>query len=109
MIIGYSRVSRTTQNLDRQIDRLEQYGCDKILSEKMTGTTKERPELNKLKDIVRSGDTVVVESFSRLGRSLKDLLELIEFFKNNNVNIVSLNENFDATSPQGKLMMQLLE
>lgn len=74
MILGYARVSTDSQNLDRQIDALRSYKVDEILTEKMTGTKAHRPELNRLLDKVRKGDTVVVESLSRLGRSTKDLL-----------------------------------
>ena len=65
---GYARVSTEQQNLDRQLDMLTQYGVDHIFNEKMTGTKRDRPELNKLLDRLMAGDTVVVESLSRLGR-----------------------------------------
>ena len=68
-IFGYARVSTTDQNLDRQIDALKKYGVDFIYNEKITGTKRDRPELMKLLERVTSGDTVVVESLSRLGRS----------------------------------------
>lgn len=68
MIIGYARVSTVDQNLDRQIILLSEYGCEKMVQEKFTGTTKDRDGLNSLLDVIRKGDTVVVESISRLGR-----------------------------------------
>ncbi len=68
MIIGYARVSTFDQNLDRQIHSLTKYGCEKIIQEKFTGTIRERQGLVKLFDVIRKGDTVVVESISRLGR-----------------------------------------
>ena len=108
-IYGYARVSTKSQELDRQSDQLEEYGCDKIFSEKMTGTKKHRPELDQLKEEVRAGDTVVVESWSRLGRSTKDLIELVNYFQEKEVNVVSLKENFDTTTPQGKLMMTVFQ
>ena len=80
-ILGYARVSTESQNLDRQLDALEKYGVEMIYNEKMTGTKKDRPELLKLLDRVTDGDTVVVESLSRLGRSTKDLIELTELFQ----------------------------
>ena len=107
-IFGYARVSRDTQNLDRQIDILKKYGVDKIYNEKMTGTKKDRPELNKLLDRMSEGDTVVIESLSRLGRSTKDLIELTELFKNKGVNLVSLKENIDTTTSTGKLLFTLM-
>ena len=81
MIIGYARVSTQDQTLDRQTDALKKYGAERILEEKITGTIKNRPELNKLKAMLREGDVVVIESLSRLGRSSKDLLALIEEFR----------------------------
>lgn len=81
MIIGYARVSTQEQCLDRQIDALKRYGVDCIHTEKMTGTKAERPELEKVKLQARNGDTIVVESLSRLGRSTKDLLNLIDYFE----------------------------
>lgn len=107
-IFGYARVSRDTQNLDRQIDALKKYGVDKIYNEKMTGTKKDRPELNKLLDRMTEGDTVVIESLSRLGRSTKDLIELTELFKNKGVNLVSLKESIDTTTSTGKLLFTLM-
>ena len=73
-IFGYARVSTEQQNLDRQIDVLNHYGVDTIYNEKMTGTKRERPELNKMLERMTQGDTVVIESLSRLGRSTKDLI-----------------------------------
>ena len=106
---GYARVSTKSQELNRQLDQLNEYGCDKIFSEKMTGTKKHRPELDQLKEEVREGDTVVVESWSRLGRSTKDLIDLVNYFQEKGVNVVSLKENFDTTTPQGKLMMTVFQ
>ena len=64
---------------------------------------------NRLKDKLRPGDTVVVESFSRLGRSTKDLIELVNYFEEHDVKLVSLKENFDTTTPQGRLMMTVFQ
>ena len=77
-IYGYARVSTRQQDLIRQLDMLEKYNCNEILTEKMSGTKTNRPELVRLKDKIRPGDTIVVESFSRLGRSTKDLIELYQ-------------------------------
>jgi DNA invertase Pin-like site-specific DNA recombinase len=108
MIFGYARVSTEEQNLDRQTDALKQYGIDELLTEKMTGTKRDRPELNKLLDKLRNGDTVVVESLSRLGRSTKDLLALIEQFDSRGVVFVSLKESIDISTPTGKLLLTVL-
>ncbi len=107
-VFGYARVSTEAQNLDRQLDALEKYGVDMIYNEKMSGTKKNRPELTKLLDRITEGDTVVVESLSRLGRSTKDLIELTETFQSKGVNLVSLKESIDTNSPTGKLLFTLM-
>lgn len=109
MIYAYARVSTTDQKLDRQLNMLNNYGgVDKIFSEKITGTRRERPELDKLLSVLAEGDTVVVESLSRLGRSTKNLIELMELFNEKGVNLVSLKENIDTTTPTGKLLFTLI-
>ncbi|MCH5186632.1 MAG: recombinase family protein [Oscillospiraceae bacterium] len=105
---GYARVSTEEQSLDRQVDMLTNYGVDKIYSEKITGTKRERPELHKMLERLSEGDTVVTESLSRLGRSTKNLIELMELFNKKGVNLVSLKENIDTTTPTGKLMFTLI-
>ena len=107
-IFGYARVSTEAQNLDRQLDMLKKYGVDYIYNEKMTGTKRNRPELEKLLDRITEGDTVVVESLSRLGRSTKDLIELTEIFQSKNVNLVSLKESIDTSTSTGKLLFTLM-
>lgn len=97
-IFGYARVSTEQQNLDRQLDALKRYGCDLIYNEKMTGTKRDRPELTKLLDRVTKGDTVVIESLSRLGRSTKGLIELTELFHQKGVHLVSLKEQIDTST-----------
>lgn len=105
---GYARVSTAEQNLNRQLDMLNKYGIDKIYSEKITGTRKDRPELQKMLENLSNGDTVVIESLSRLGRSTKNLIELMELFYDKGVNLVSLKENIDTTTPTGKLLFTLI-
>jgi DNA invertase Pin-like site-specific DNA recombinase len=107
-IFGYARVSTESQNLDRQIDALKKYGVDHIYNEKMTGTKKDRPELSKMLDRMTEGDTVVIESLSRLGRSTKDLIELTEIFHSKRVNLVSLKESIDTNTSTGKLLFTLM-
>jgi len=107
-IYGYARVSTQDQELARQIDALEKYGVDSIFTEKMTGTKAHRPELDKLKERLDQGDTVVIESLSRLGRSTKDLLALIEEWDKQGVKLVSLKESIDTTTPTGKLLTTVL-
>jgi len=107
-IFGYARVSTESQNLDRQLDALHKYGADHIYNEKMTGTKRERPELDKMLDRMTEGDVVVVESLSRLGRSTKDLIELTEIFHSKGVNLVSLKESIDTNTPTGRLLFTLM-
>ncbi|MCM1167597.1 MAG: recombinase family protein [Lachnospiraceae bacterium] len=107
-VFGYARVSTEQQCLDRQLDMLEKYGVDKIYNEKMTGTKRSRPELEKLLERLTEGDTVVVESLSRLGRSTKDLIWLMETFNSKGVNLVSLKEAIDTTTSTGKLLFTLI-
>lgn len=108
MKIGYARVSTEDQHLDRQIEALKNYGAEKIYTEKMTGTKADRPELNKMIEHLREGDIIVIESLSRLGRSTKNLIELMERFNSLGVNVVSLKENIDTTTATGKLMFTMI-
>ena len=105
---GYARVSTEQQNLDRQIDALTGYGVDRLYNEKMTGTRKDRPELKKMLESLTEGDTVVVESLSRLGRSTRDLLELTELFEKKGVHLISLKERIDTSSSTGRLLFTLM-
>lgn len=107
-IFGYARVSTEQQNLDRQLDALKKYGVDVIYNEKMTGTKRDRPELAKMLDRMTKGDTVVIESLSRLGRSTKDLIELTELFQSKGVHLVSLKESIDTSTSTGKLLFTLM-
>ena len=109
-IFGYIRTSKTEQCEDRQMDALLSYGVkpENIFMEKITGTKKHRPELDKLREQLRTGDTVVIESLSRLGRSTKNLLELLYDFEEKGVILISLKENIDMKSATGKLLITVL-
>jgi DNA invertase Pin-like site-specific DNA recombinase len=108
MIIGYARVSKDNQHLDRQIDMLKEYGADKIIQEKYTGTKKNRPGMEQLLQMIRTNDIVVVESISRLGRNTLDILNLIQRLEIEKVEFISLKENMDTTTPTGKAMLQMM-
>ncbi len=108
MKFGYARVSTDAQCLDRQIDILKSYDVDEIILEKMTGTKINRPELTRLKDKLRSGDTVVVESLSRISRSSKDLLGLIEYFNSKSIILISVKEKVDISTATGRMLVTIL-
>lgn len=108
MIYGYARVSTLDQNLDRQVIMLKQCGIDELFTEKISGTKRSRPELDRLLAQLQPGDTVVVESLSRLGWSTKNLIELVEVFQAKGVQLVSLKESIDTSTPSGKLLFTLM-
>ena len=108
MTRGYARVSTSDQNLGRQQDALQKYGIDKLYCEKLSGTKKSRPELDRLLKDLQEGDTVVIESLSRLGRSVKNLSELMEIFNEKQIRLVSLKETIDTTSSTGRLLFTIL-
>lgn len=97
--VGYARVSTEEQNLDRQIDAIKNYGVDLIYSEKMTGTKADRPQLNKMIAELNKGDTVVIADLTRISRSTKDLLDIIDKIKAKGAYIKSLKDTWlDTTS-----------
>ena len=106
--IGYARVSTISQNLDSQSDALKKNGCIKIFSDKITGTSKDRPGWNKLADYIRPGDTLVVTELSRMTRSLMHLLQISVEFSNQKINIVSLRENLDTTTATGRCFFSIM-
>ncbi|MEY4504864.1 MAG: hypothetical protein RL154_1161 [Pseudomonadota bacterium] len=106
MNIGYARVSTQEQNLDMQTSELEKYGCTKIFEEKVSAI-KQRPQLEKLINMLREGDKVVVWKLDRLGRSLSDLIKIVAGFKEKGVEFVSLQDNINTDTPQGRMMFNL--
>ena len=96
MKIGYARVSTKEQHLDMQLEALKAAGCEKIFSEKMTGRQQNRPELDACLSFLREGDTLVVYKLDRLGRSLKNILTLLEDFKNRGIQFTSLQDNIST-------------
>lgn len=110
MKFGYCRVSTKDQSFNRQIDKLTEYGIHKanIYKEKVTGTKKDRPQLNKLLEDVQEGDVVVITELARLGRSTKDLIAISEILRQKGVELVSLKESLDTTTATGKAMFGML-
>ena len=108
MKLGYARCSTLDQNLDWQIDALMKAGCDRIFQQKFTGTRKDRPELLRMMDMLREGDTVIICELTRLSRSVKDLFDLVEQVEKAGANIKSLKEPWlDTTTPQGRLLFTI--
>lgn len=107
MIFGYARVSTSEQTLDMQIEALKEYGIDELFTEKISGTITNRPVLHKVKTKLREGDTLVVYSLDRLGRTVKQLVNLAEEFQKENINFVSLKENLDTHTAAGKFSFHM--
>lgn len=105
MLVGYVRVSSADQNEQRQVLALQEKSVDRIYAEKASGQNADRAELKKMLEYVREGDTVITESISRIARSTKDFLNIIEQLTQKGVNFVSLKENLDTATPQGRFML----
>ena len=108
MKVGYVRVSTVNQHEDRQLVTMEKFGVEKLFQEKVSGKDKNRPQLQQLLDFVREGDTVIIHDFSRLARSTKDLLEIVEYLNNKKVALISAKENLDTSTATGKLMLTMI-
>lgn len=107
MIIGYARVSTQDQHLELQLDALITAGCEQTFQEKITGKSKDRPELTLCLRTLRSGDVLVVWKLDRLARSLKDLVEIISDLESKGIGFKSITESIDTTSPSGKLIFHI--
>lgn len=105
MKVGYVRVSTTDQNPARQLELMKVLGVEKIFSEKLSGKNTDRPQFKKMLTFLREGDTLYVESFSRLSRSTRDLLNTVELLSAKGINLVSDKEKLDMSTPQGKFML----
>lgn len=107
MTFGYARVSTRDQSEQLQIDALQAAGCDKIFAESVSSSARNRPELARMRGELRAGDKVVVWRLDRLGRSLRDLIELVGEFEENEIGFVSLQESIDTSSSGGRLVFHL--
>lgn len=108
MNVAYVRVSTVEQNEERQVKAMEQHNIDKWYIEKVSAKDTNRPKLQEMLEYVREGDTVYIHDFSRLARSTKDLLEIVEYLTNKGVRLVSNKENLDTSTPTGKLMLTMI-
>lgn len=107
MRIGYVRVSTVEQNEERQIEGLSKHGIEKWYTEKVSGKNTNRPELQKMLSEAKSGDVIYVHDFSRLARSTKDLLDIVENLNGRGIHVVSNKENIDTNTNSGKLMLTM--
>ena len=108
MKVAYIRVSTIEQNESRQLEGLEKYDIEKYYIEKVSGKDTNRPKLQEMLEFVREDDTVYIHEFSRLARSTKDLLDIVEYLNNKGVHLVSNKENLDTSTPTGKLMLTMI-
>jgi DNA invertase Pin-like site-specific DNA recombinase len=107
MLVGYARVSTHEQNLDMQLDALKQAGCQKIFTDKISTLKAERKGLDEALTFLRPGDVLVVWKLDRLGRTLKQLIELVALFNQKGIGFKSLKETIDTTTSTGKLVFHI--
>ena len=108
MNLAYVRVSTVEQNESRQTEALEKHNIDKWYIEKISGKNTNRPKLQEMLEFAREGDTIYIHDFSRLARSTKDLLDIVELLEQKKVNLVSNKENIDSSTPHGRLMLTMI-
>src|SRR5258708_15174559 len=108
MKLGYIRVSRDKQTTALQEDAMRREQCERTFTGKMSGKRFDRPEFLRLLDVARAGDVIVVWRLDRLGRSLKDLIETVQLLEQRGIELKSLKENIDTTTPTGKLMFNMM-
>ena len=106
--IGYIRVSTIEQNEARQLEKINTKTMDKVFSEKLSAGTTNRPQLQAMLDYVREGDKVYIHEFSRLARNTIDLLSIVDMLNAKGVQLISMKESFDTSTPTGKLMLTML-
>ncbi|EDS1782325.1 TPA: recombinase family protein [Klebsiella pneumoniae] len=108
MLIGYARVSRDKQETALQLDALDKAGCQRVYVEKLSGASPERPELERCLDTLREGDTLIVWHLDRLGRSIKDLIEIVSSLKRQGIGFRSLTQSdIDTTTANGALVFHV--
>lgn len=108
MNVAYVRVSTVEQNEARQVEALKKYDIEKWFTEKVSAKDVKRPKLQELLDFVREGDVIHIHEFSRLARSTRDLLNIVDLLNEKNVGLISNKENLDTTTATGKLMLTMI-
>jgi len=106
--IGYARVSTKDQNLNSQIDTLNEYGCERIFYEKVSGRKYNRTELDKCLDYLREGDTLVITKLDRLGRTTKQLIELAQYLEENEIDLEIIDMNINTKDAMGKMFFTMM-
>ena len=107
MRVAYERVSTSGQSILRQDVMMQEQKIEKVFTEKVSGKDRNRPELQKMLDFVREGDTVVIESISRLARSTRDFLNILDELEHKQVALVSLKEKIDTSTPTGRFLVSI--
>lgn len=105
MKVGYVRISTKEQNMARQDLLMQELGVEQVFTDKVSGKNQERPELRKMMDFVREGDSLTVESISRFARNTRDLLDLTATLDAEGVQFISKKESIDTSTPAGKFML----
>jgi len=108
MLVGYARVSTQDQKLELQRDALRAAECDRIFEDKASGAKAARPGLTEALAFMRPGDTLVIWKLSRLGRSMKQLIETVQTMQDKGIELKSLNESIDTRTPTGKLLFHIV-
>ncbi|MDR4942996.1 recombinase family protein [Bacillus wiedmannii] len=107
MIFGYARVSTKKQSLDMQLDELKRYGCEEIITEKESGAKKDRKELQLLLSKLRKDDTLVVYKLDRLGRTMHQLVNLLQEFNEKGIHFVSIKDGIDTSTTMGRFLFHI--
>lgn len=108
MIVGYARVSTVEQNLALQVDELKKHGAAKIFEDKASGSIKDRRGLNQMIDILREGDTLLIWKLDRLGRSLKNLIELVSELNEKGIHFKSITDSIDTSTVSGRFFFHIM-
>lgn len=108
MLIGYARVSTQDQSLELQLNSLNSVGCQKIFEDTISGSQVERPGLNKAIELLREGDTLVVWKLDRLGRSVKHLVDFVDFLSKQKINFKSLTDSIDTSTSSGRFFFHVM-
>ena len=108
MLIGYARISRPGQNIELQLEALKKAGCERIFEDVASGSRSERPGLDHALDILRKEDTLVVWKLDRLGRSVKNLVDIVANLEKREIQLQSLTDAIDTRSPSGRFFFHIM-